>query len=415
MVHRIAQLRRLAAAVTRSPTAYGIAILAFAVAFGVRYAVSVILDYGLHDWLSPAPFLTFYPTIILTTFFLGSGPAVLVAALGGASAWYFFLEPMHSFAMHGDKLIAVCLYFCAAGFDIVLVRLLTLSLDWVEGEKAKSIAYAQEREVLFTELQHRISNHLQLLSTLLDSQRSHVRDENAKQAMTNASLRLAMVGKLHRKLHDPGQREVDIGALLSELSGDLGAPRHRLRRQFGAADAVSRPEHLGGADRHRTGQQRARARIGRTISRHDHGRTQGRCALQRVFDRGRRRPRAAARVRCGNDAKPGPSHRRHAGTPARGKLRDGRREWDDLPGRPLSRRPAAAARRFSFLRPEAAGRRPSIVGPGVQRGGDRLAAPAVSPGADFSENPRCLRISTTGSPQCTCVHSSGTPSGVSPP
>lgn len=221
MVRRIAQLRQLAGAVTRSPAAYGIAILAFAVAFGLRYAVSVILDYGLHDWLSPAPFLTFYPTIILTTFFLGSGPAVLVAALGGASAWYFFLEPIHSLGMNGDKLIAVSLYFCAAGFDIILVRLLTLSLDWAEGEKARSMAYAQEREVLFTELQHRISNHLQLLSALLDSQRSHVRDENAKQAMTNASLRLAMVGKLHRKLHDPGHGEVDIGALLNELSGDV--------------------------------------------------------------------------------------------------------------------------------------------------------------------------------------------------
>jgi two-component sensor histidine kinase len=221
MVHRIAQLRRLAAPLTGSPAAYGIAMAALTVAFGLRYAVSLVLDYGLHDWLSPAPFLTFYPTIILTTFFLGSGPGALVGILGGASAWYFFLEPVHSFELHETKLIAVALYVCASAFDIVLVRLLALSLDFLEGEKTKSLAYAQEREVLFTELQHRISNHLQLLSTLLDSQRSHVRDENAKQAMTDASLRLAMVGKLHRKLHDPKRGEVDIGALLHELSGDV--------------------------------------------------------------------------------------------------------------------------------------------------------------------------------------------------
>ncbi len=221
MIHRFAMVRRSAAILGQSPAAYAIALLAFLSAFGVRYLIAVAYDYGFHDWFAPAPFFTIYPTILVTTFFLGLGPGILVAALGGLSAWYFFLEPVYTFELHAANAVALGLYACSAAIDIALVRLLALSLDWLEAEKSKSEAYAGEREILFTELQHRISNHLQLVSMLLEAQRDRVRDEHARQAMADASRRLAMVGNLHRKLHDPGYGQIEVGAFLKELSGDV--------------------------------------------------------------------------------------------------------------------------------------------------------------------------------------------------
>lgn len=123
--------------------------------------------------------------------------------------------------MHANKLIALSLYLCAAAINIALVRLLTLSLERLESEKSKSDAHAQEREILFQELQHRTSNHLQLLASLLETQHRRVRDESARQAMKDASLRLAIVGKLHRKLYDPTRGRIDAEALVRELSGDI--------------------------------------------------------------------------------------------------------------------------------------------------------------------------------------------------
>src|SRR5688572_15092731 len=53
---------------------YGFAVIAFLAAFGVRYGLDAWLPAGL-------PFITFFPAVILTSFFAGTWPAVLVAVL----------------------------------------------------------------------------------------------------------------------------------------------------------------------------------------------------------------------------------------------------------------------------------------------------------------------------------------------
>ena len=62
---------------------FGFAVTAFLGAFALRYA--------LDDWLPPGlPFLTFFPAIIVTAFFAGLWPTVLLTVLSVLAAWYFF-------------------------------------------------------------------------------------------------------------------------------------------------------------------------------------------------------------------------------------------------------------------------------------------------------------------------------------
>ena len=75
-----------------------IAVVIFAVALGVRFAVDHLLPPGF-------PYLTFFPAIILTTFFFGLRPGIVSALLGGVAAWYFFIGPSGSFAMGGPAAI----------------------------------------------------------------------------------------------------------------------------------------------------------------------------------------------------------------------------------------------------------------------------------------------------------------------
>ena len=70
----------------RPALAYGLALLAFALALGARFALADILMQGF-------PYLTFFPAVILTAFFCGTRAGVLCAMLSGLAAWYFFIPP----------------------------------------------------------------------------------------------------------------------------------------------------------------------------------------------------------------------------------------------------------------------------------------------------------------------------------
>ncbi len=71
----------------RSPYfAYGFALIAFLLALVLRWMADHALPPGF-------PFLTFFPAVILTTFFAGLWPGILVAVLSTLAAWYFFVPP----------------------------------------------------------------------------------------------------------------------------------------------------------------------------------------------------------------------------------------------------------------------------------------------------------------------------------
>ena len=74
---------------------------------------------------------------------------------------------------------------------------------------------------MFAELQHRISNNLQLVAALLNLDIARVTDQSAKKALTEATTRLAMIGKLHRQLYDPEGADIDFGVFLKTLCDDI--------------------------------------------------------------------------------------------------------------------------------------------------------------------------------------------------
>ena len=98
---------------------------------------------------------------------------------------------------------------------------LRLALAEAENEKARADAFAQQRQTMFMELQHRVANNLQLVAGMLNLERSHVADPRAKDALTTSIMRLTLISKLHRKLHNPDGFQVDFSAFLKELCDDI--------------------------------------------------------------------------------------------------------------------------------------------------------------------------------------------------
>jgi K+-sensing histidine kinase KdpD len=81
----------------RAPIRYGVSVVCVAVALGLALASQY---FGSRDAELPL----FYLAIIVTTWYAGTGPAVLAVLLSTASFDYFFIEPIYSFEVSLEEL-----------------------------------------------------------------------------------------------------------------------------------------------------------------------------------------------------------------------------------------------------------------------------------------------------------------------
>ncbi|RVV98166.1 DUF4118 domain-containing protein [Mesobaculum littorinae] len=186
----------------------------FVLAFGLRYLLRGHLPLGF-------PYLTFFPAVILTTFFAGIRAGALQAALGGLASWYFFIAPYNSFQLSGLTALALAFYIFIVTTDIVLIHVMNESLARLQEERERSETLARSRELMFHELQHRVSNNLQVVGSLLQLQRRKVEDPAAQAALDSAAGRLAVVAKIQRRLHDPSRQEMDFRHFFEEIVPDI--------------------------------------------------------------------------------------------------------------------------------------------------------------------------------------------------
>lgn len=199
----------------RSPACrWAFAIIATAIAIGLRFALDGVLPPGF-------PFLTFFPAVILTAFFAGTAAGTASAAVGGLVAWRWFIHPFQGFGLANNTVVALLFYAVICGTVIGLIHLFKLALADLQGERQRGAALAEQRRLMFHELQHRVSNNLATISGLLTIQRRAVEDPAARKALEDAALRVGLVSRIQRLLHDPGAQALDLGGLLRQLSADL--------------------------------------------------------------------------------------------------------------------------------------------------------------------------------------------------
>lgn len=185
-----------------------------ALSFAVRYLLDDRLPVGF-------PYLTFFPAVIITSFFAGVLPGVAVAFVAGLFSWYFFIPPFDSFALTGGSTLALSFYVFIVAVDILLIHWMQLALDRLEIEKESAARHADERDLLFRELQHRVSNNLAVVSSLLNAQSRGTDSSEASSVLQQASARIALISKIQRELHDPGRQSLDLGPYLTQLGPDL--------------------------------------------------------------------------------------------------------------------------------------------------------------------------------------------------
>ncbi|OQP87181.1 hypothetical protein BTR14_07090 [Rhizobium rhizosphaerae] len=200
--------------IRQSRLRWPVAVLAFVMAFAVRYVLQHQLPPGF-------PFLTFFPAVILSAFLCGTLPGIFVATASTLASWYFFISPLNSFGLNGAVALALGFFIAVASIDIAIIHYLIKWMEHLDRERQRSRELAAARDLLFREMQHRISNNLSVISALLRLQQRALKDEAAKRALSDAAMRLSLISKIQRQLHDPQGQELAFGTSLQELCQDI--------------------------------------------------------------------------------------------------------------------------------------------------------------------------------------------------
>jgi two-component sensor histidine kinase len=177
----------------------------FAVAIGIRF----VLD----ETLRELPFITLFPAILLAALVGGRRVGVLVAILSGLSAWYWFVAPYGSFALPWPKgFIIMALFVMSTAIMLYVIDVLNRTIDEIALENARSA-------VMFQELQHRVANNMQFISSLLRLQQRNIGSdpESGARALAAAQLRLDAMALIHRQLYDPAMVDLPLGHYLQKL------------------------------------------------------------------------------------------------------------------------------------------------------------------------------------------------------
>lgn len=189
-----ALLERLPLARDRPAFALFLTVAIALAALAIRYAADGVLPPGF-------PFLSFFPAVIVSAFLFGVRFGALSALICGIFAWLFFL-PGAPFAIGIGGVLALTFYGFIVITDILLVHWMQAANRRVAAERERNRGLAETRELLFRELQHRVSNNLQVTAALLTLQKRHVADEGARAALGEASRRIGVIGRISRQLYD---------------------------------------------------------------------------------------------------------------------------------------------------------------------------------------------------------------------
>jgi len=197
----------------------------------LRRALDYVLGAGLFllafalttssSWFrSHYPYLGYFAASLLACFLFGLGPANLVAILA-ALAVYRTYSPAGILVTSTQTpfTAAMAVLILLAGANWMLGSLKT-SRDRLAAERERYARLAESRDVLYRELQHRVSNNIQIISGLLLLQSQAVSDKAAKRALSEASGRISLIARIQRRLHSAGGERAPFNLFASELLTD---------------------------------------------------------------------------------------------------------------------------------------------------------------------------------------------------
>jgi two-component sensor histidine kinase len=180
-----------------------VALGVFALALGLRMAIP-------GDGL---PFATFYPAVMIAGYLAGAGPGLIVLVLSEVVVFFIFSSrPMFLGYDAPNPVLPFAAFAGASAVILFLMHLLHRAADnlWAEREKSNA---------MFSELQHRVANNMQLVASVLQLERTTQRSK--AESLLAAQRRLELLGNIHRRLYDATASNQPVTTHLATLCDEL--------------------------------------------------------------------------------------------------------------------------------------------------------------------------------------------------
>ncbi len=193
---------------------YGVGVAAFIPALALRFLLEVAIP--------NFPYITFIPAVIISAVLAGSRGGVLCAALSLVSAWYWFVDPMDPFSTSMGAVVGLTLFVFIVAVDIATIAIASRVVDLLITQGTALEEVLKEKEVLLYEVNHRVKNSLQLVSSILLLEGSKISESEARLAVMEARDKVDLVARLHQLLYASGTHDrVDLKAALQDIVNHL--------------------------------------------------------------------------------------------------------------------------------------------------------------------------------------------------
>jgi two-component sensor histidine kinase len=218
--------------------------------------------------LHATPNILFLVVVVATAWYGGRGPAIVAIILSALAVDYFLVPPLYSVLTSIADVMRLIEYALVAGFILYLqhcyleiARRLKEANDVLEarvGERTADLAAAneslqrevherqdaeaalraseanlrdalettanslREKDVLLRELNHRVKNNLQIITSLLSLQRARITDRGTQELFAECQNRVRAIALAHQRLcRAPSLAEIDLAAYFDQLVREL--------------------------------------------------------------------------------------------------------------------------------------------------------------------------------------------------
>lgn len=201
---------------------YGLAVVLSGAALALRLVADEMLPPGF-------PYLTFFPAVVITAFVAGTGPGAVASVLSFFAAWYFFVPPLHSFALPPGAAAAQGFFALVVVVDVALIAAMHRANDRLHAEQQRTAALYDRQKMLFQELQHRVANSMTFVASILHFQKRLASAEPARAvgALDEAQQRIGIMARVHRRLYDPAAVDRPLAEHFAALCADVIAGSNR--------------------------------------------------------------------------------------------------------------------------------------------------------------------------------------------
>lgn len=215
---------------------------------GVRYwaaAGLVLISVGVRLLLSPYlatgyGYTCFYPGVILSAYWLGGRPGLMAAGLSTAIVYNFMGPAPFSFPTDGRAMVSLGFFLVSSLLLIHVLSTIRARLNTLTTKHAQVEALAMGQAELFRDHAQRTTDHLQLISAILQLRARDEADPIVSRVLANAASRTLVISRTHREFTGGGDRRIPFEPFARKLveaaSARSGVPTERISITTGAPD-----------------------------------------------------------------------------------------------------------------------------------------------------------------------------------